>query len=129
MRVHYGVIMTNRLRMFDRDRRTSLGNLWRTGFVTEYCAEDKFAAAVAAHDGAWLEHKKRCVDERLRCLEDKGVTTNQKLLLKELEQLNKSIAHSAYHNDGWLNVRRLGHSQYVMVIDMLMYRALCKLQK
>lgn len=129
MQVHHGVIMTKKLTMFDRAKRTSLGSLWRTGFVTEYGAEDKFAAAVAAHDSEWLAHKKRCVDKHMQHLEDKGVTADQKLLSKELEQLEKSIASSAYHNDGWLNDRKLEHSQYSMVIDMLTYRALCKLQK
>lgn len=121
--------MTNKLEMFDRNHRTSLGALRRTGFLTEYGAEDKFAAAVDAHDSAWLEHKERCVEERMQRLEDKGVTADQKLLLKQLEQLGKSIAKSAYHNDGWLNARQLERSQYGMVIDMLTYRTLCKLQK
>ena len=129
MQVHHGVIMTKKLTMFDRNKRTSLGSLLRTGFVTEYGAEDKFAAAVTAHDSAWLAHKERCVDQQMQHLEDKGVTADQKLLSKELEQLEKSIARSAYHNDGWLNDRKLEHSQYRMVIDMLTYRALCKLQK
>ena len=129
MRVHHGVIMTNRLRMFHRDQHTSLGALRRTGFVTEYGAEDKYAAAVAAHDSAWLEHKERCADQQLQRLENKGVTADQKLLAKELVQLEKSIASSAYHNDGWLNPRALELSQYNMVINMIAYRALCKLQK
>ena len=84
--------MTRKLRMFDRDQRTSLGALRRTGLVTEYGAEDKFAAAVAAHDSAWLEHKELCADQQLQRLENKGVTADQKLLSKELVQLEKSIA-------------------------------------
>ena len=121
--------MTKKITTFDRGNRTSLGSLLRTGFVTEYGAEDKFAAAVAANDSAWLEHKERCADSELKRLEDKGVTVDQKLLAKELAQLEKSIAKRAYHNDGWLNARQLERSQYGMVIDMLTYRALCKLQK
>ena len=129
MQVHHGVIMTKKLTMFNRDKRTSLGSLLRTGFVTEYGAEDKFAAAVAAHDSAWLEHKELCAEQKIKRLEDKGVTADQKLLSKELEQLEKSIAHSAYRNDGWLNARQLELSQYGMVINIIAYRALCKLQK
>ena len=121
--------MTKKLTMYDIDKRTSLGNLRRTGFVTSYGAEDKFEAAVDAHDSAWLEHKERCVAESLQYLEGKGATENQKLLLKELERLEKHIATAAYHNDGWLNDRKLEHNQYGMVIAMLTYRTLCKLQK
>lgn len=115
--------------MFDRNQLTSLGAFRRTGYVTYYNAEEKFEAAIEAHDLTWLEHKELCADERLRRLEDNGVTTDQKLLKKELEKLEKSIDRSAYHNDGWLSARNLEYNQYDMVIDMLTYRALCKLQK
>lgn len=114
--------MTNRKRMFDENAR-------RTGFVTEYGAEDKFAAAVAAHDSVWFEHKERCVAERLQHLEGKGAIENQELLKKELERLEKHVATSAYHDDGWLKTNQLEISQYSMVIDMLTYRTLCKLVK
>lgn len=115
--------------MFDRNQLTSLGAYRRTGWVTYYNAEEKFEAAIEAHDIAWLVHKESCADKRLQSLEDKGVTTDQKLLSKELEKLEKDIDHRAYHNNGFLSGRNLEYNQYDMVIDMLTYRALCELQK
>jgi len=101
----------------------------RTGHITEYKAEDKYTIAVDAHDTAWFEHKERCVVERLKYLEDKGVMEDQKLLEKELKRLEKHVATAAYHNDGSLNGRQLEHNQYDMVINMLTYRTLCTLIK
>ena len=107
-----------KVKMFDEKAR-------RTGFVTEYGAEEKFAAAIAAHDDKWYDHKALCAEQTLERLQEKGVTEDEKMLKRELERLAKGIATTAYHNDGWLNERQLENSQYRIVIDMLVYRALC----
>ena len=83
--------MTVKKTMFDRNQLTSLGKYRRTGYITYYRAEEKFEGAIKAHDSAWLEHKERAVDERLRRFEDEGVTTDQNLLSKELENLEKIL--------------------------------------
>ena len=83
----HGVNM--KVKMFDDKAR-------RTGFVTEYGAEEKFKAAIAAHDDNWYDHKVLCASEALERLMEKGVTKDAKLLKRELERLAKGIATTAY---------------------------------
>lgn len=110
--------------IFDTIKATRNGH-----FQAEYGAEGKYAAAVAAHDAAWFSHKGRCAAERVRYLQSKGVTADAKLLEKELKLLEKNIAKSAYHNNGWLNARKLELSQYQLVTEVLTYHTLSQLAK
>lgn len=98
-------------------------------FQAEYGAEDKYAAAVAAHDADWFAHKELCASQAIERLKDKGVTGDAKLLEKELNQLQKGIAVVAYHNDGSKTGRRLEISHTLLVTDVLTYHALSQLAK
>jgi len=98
-------------------------------FQAEYGAEDKYAAAVAAHDTDWFAHKELCASQAIERLKAKGVTGDAKLLEKELNNLQKGIAVRAYHNDGSKTGRSLEVCQYGLVIDVLTYHALSQLAK
>ena len=98
-------------------------------FQAEYGAEDKYAAAVAAHYAAWFTHKELCATEAIERLKAKGVTGNAKLLEKELNNLQKGIAVRAYHNDGSKSGRSLEISQHGLVVDVLKYHTLIQLAK
>ncbi len=105
-------------KMFENGKRTGL-------FYRGYNENEKYQAAIEAHDTDWLNLRIRLAMERVSQLVTNGTATDQKLLERCLKKLEESILRCCHSQDGSQSEKILEMSQMYLVKEMYMYRVLC----